>query len=177
MAESEPGYRVVPAAEEHLEALPAIERAAATLFAGMDLDAAVLEDHTSLEEFADAREDGLLWVAITRAGSPVGFALADEHGSGIHLEEVDVHPDHGRRGLGARLVRAVCDFAHRADHDVTLTTFRDVPWNRPFYEGLGFSVVAPAELSQALRAIVAEEAERGLDPEQRVVMRWRAPRP
>jgi GNAT superfamily N-acetyltransferase len=51
-----------------------------------------------------------------------------------------------------------------------LTTFRDVPWNRPFYERLGFRVVAGAELSAALRAIVEDETRRGLDPSRRIVM-------
>jgi GNAT superfamily N-acetyltransferase len=53
---------------------------------------------------------------------------------------------------------------------VTLTTFRDVPWNGPFYERLGFRVVAGAELSAALRAIADDETRRGLDPSRRVAM-------
>ena len=50
------------------------------------------------------------------------------------LEEIDVHPDHGRRGLGRRLVSAVCAWAARGGHRwLTLTTFRDVPFNMPFH--------------------------------------------
>jgi len=54
---------------------------------------------------------------------------------------------------------------------VTLTTFRDVPWNMPFYERLGFEVVPTPALSPALRAVVDDETRRGLDPIRRVVMR------
>jgi hypothetical protein len=54
---------------------------------------------------------------------------------------------------------------------VTLTTFRDVPWNMPFYARLGFEIVPPEQVGPALFAIVEGETRRGLDPARRVVMR------
>ena len=46
----------------------------------------------------------------------------------MHLEELDVHPDHGRRGLGSSLVMAVRDWAAATGHEaITLTTFRESP--------------------------------------------------
>ena len=54
---------------------------------------------------------------------------------------------------------------------VTLTTFRDVSWNMPFYAKLGFSVVPPHTLSAGLRAVVDDETRRGLDSSRRVVMK------
>ena len=89
-----------------------------------------------------------------------------------HLEEIDVLPEHGRRGLGSRLVMAVCDWAESAGYrSVTLTTFRDVPWNMPFYARLGFEVIPPEALSPALQSVVRDETRRGLDPTRRVAMR------
>jgi predicted N-acetyltransferase YhbS len=83
-----------------------------------------------------------------------------------------VHPDHGRRGLGTQLVMAVCEWAARQGYEsVTLTTFRSVAFNRPFYESLGFAVIPDIMVSPALRAIVSDETRRGLDPSNRVVMR------
>jgi N-acetylglutamate synthase-like GNAT family acetyltransferase len=108
----------------------------------------------------------------TRPDVPVGFAhleLIDR--DGVHLEEIDVHPEHGRRGLGTKLVLQVCQRAASIGYgSVTLTTFRDVPWNMPFYARLGFGVVPPDQLSLALRAVVEHETRRGLDPSRRVVM-------
>lgn len=46
---------------------------------------------------------------------------------------------------------------------VTLITFRDVPWNCPYYERLGFRVVEQKRLTPGLRALVAREAKLGLD--------------
>ncbi|MGH0028944.1 MAG: GNAT family N-acetyltransferase [Myxococcota bacterium] len=168
--------RVVRARPEHVACLPAIERAAGSRFREVEfLDDDVGEgDETSLEEFHEAQRAGQLWVALCD-DAVVGFALAHRHGDRAHLEEVDVHPDHGRRGLGARLVRAVCDWARGAGFaELTLTTFREVPWNAPFYRGQGFEEIPDAELPTELREIVEEEALRGLDPERRVVMRWPA---
>jgi predicted N-acetyltransferase YhbS len=85
---------------------------------------------------------------------------------------LDVHPVHGRRGLGRRLVTAICEWAtERGIGAVTLSTFRDPRWNRPFYASLGFRVIPRDTLSPALTVIVADEIRRGLDPDQRVVMR------
>jgi GNAT superfamily N-acetyltransferase len=166
------GYRVEPARAEHVVALPAIERAAGRRFLGLGLPDEVLEDATSIEEFAEAQAAGQLWVALADDGDVVGFAFAHEHGGHAHLEELDVHPDHGRRGVGRQLVGAVCDWAARRRLGaVTLTTYRDIPWNAPFYRRLGFRAIPDAELSSELREIVLEETKRGLDPARRVVMR------
>jgi hypothetical protein len=54
---------------------------------------------------------------------------------------------------------------------VTLTTFRDPPWNMPFYASLGFVALSPDTIGATLAAIVREEARRGLDPALRVAMR------
>ncbi len=56
----------------------------------------------------------------------------------LHLEEIDVDPSHGRRGLGTALVNAVCEWASDSGHALlTLTTFRAVPWNLPFTPAWG----------------------------------------
>jgi GNAT superfamily N-acetyltransferase len=131
----------------------------------------MLDETHSLGEFDAARRDGHLWVA--RAGEqPVGFALVELlDGSHPHLTEVDVHPAHGRQGIGAALVRVVCRWAEPRG-PLTLTTFRDLAWNMPFYARLGFEEVAPGSLSTKVARVVRDEASRGLDPTRRVVMRW-----
>ena len=53
---------------------------------------------------------------------------------------------------------------------VTLTTFRDVPWNEAFYASCGFRTLAADELTPALRDILADEAHAGLPPDRRCAM-------
>ena len=168
-------YEIAPARPRDVPHIAPIELAAARLLVGHAPEA-VLEEVTPTEHLRAAQRDGRLWVALS-GNVPVGFALVEMlEPDAAHLEEIDVHPDHGRRGLGTHLVRSVCRWAEaRGAGAVTLTTFRDVPWNMPFYARLGFEEVDSAHLTPALCEVVADEARRGLDGTQRVVMRWRTP--
>jgi GNAT superfamily N-acetyltransferase len=169
-----PRYTITPARPEDLTRLAAIELAAARLLAGHAPDS-VLSETTPREVLELARRAGHLWVALADR-VPVGFAHVEViDGDAVHLEEIDVHPDHGRRGVGTKLVLHVCAWAASQGYEsVTLTTFRDVAWNMPFYARLGFCVVPLDQVSPGLRAVVADETRRGLDPSCRVVMKRRA---
>ena len=164
-------YTITRARPRDLSRLPAIELAAAKLLAGYAPDS-VLTETTSLEEFLDAYRRGHLWVALAE-DIPIGFAQVEALEPRVaHLKEIDVDPAHGRRGVGTRLVITVCNWAASTGHAfVTLTTFRDVPWNMPFYAGLGFAEIGLENLSSALRSVVEAETRRGLDPARRVTMR------
>jgi predicted N-acetyltransferase YhbS len=168
----QPANTIVTARPEHIPALPDIELAAAALLEG-HAPASILNESTSEEEFREAQAEGRLWVALAD-DTPVGFALVTILGTGQpHLEEIDVHPRHGRRGLGRALVTTVCEWAASSGYaEVTLTTFRDITWNMPFYARLGFEVVPHEDLEPELAGIVREETARGLDPGRRVVMRY-----
>jgi GNAT superfamily N-acetyltransferase len=165
-----PVYEVSIARATDLLLLPSIELAAARLLAGHAPES-VLVETTSQQALRDALGRGQLWVARGRSAA-VGFAHVEiREPTTAHLEEIDVHPEHGRRGLGTRLVEMVCEWA--AEHGyraVTLTTFRDVPWNMPFYAGLGFEEILWEALGPTLRSVLQDEARRGLDPARRVAM-------
>jgi GNAT superfamily N-acetyltransferase len=166
-----PRYSITAARPQDLTRLPAIELAAARLLAGHAPEG-ILNETTSSDLFQKAQREGHLWVALAD-DVPVGFAHVEViEREAAHLEEIDVDPEHGRRGLGTKLILHVCGWAAGNGYaSVTLTTFRDVPWNMPFYARLGFEILLPAELSPALCAVVADETRRGLDPGRRVVMR------
>jgi len=166
-----PSYTITGARRQDLTRLAAIELAAARLLAGHAPES-VLNQATSLEVLEEAQRAGHLWVVLAD-DLPVAFAHVDLiERDAVHLEEIDVHPEHGRRGLGTKLVLEVCRWAASNGYGaVTLTTFRDVPWNLPFYARLGFDVVALERVSAPLRTIVEDETRRGLDPSRRVVMK------
>ena len=168
-----PGYCICLARPEHIPQLSAIELAAAQLLKGYAPDS-VLAGTINASVLADAVKERRLWVAVVGT-KPVGFALVKMLADDLpHLEEIDVHPIHGRRGLGTALVRAVCEWATDSGYPVlTLTTFRDVPWNYPFYASLGFKEISGVTLRAELVAVVSEETNRGLDPDTRVVMGYR----
>ena len=168
-----PTYTITKARPEDLTWLAAIELAAAQLLQGYAPES-VLNETTTADVLQEAQRDGHLWVALAD-DVPVGFAHVEVvESGGLHLEEIDVHPDHSRRGLGTKLVFQVCEWAASHGYEsVTLTTFRDVPWNMPFFARLGFAIVPSDQLSPGLRAVVDDETRRGLDPSRRVVMKHR----
>jgi GNAT superfamily N-acetyltransferase len=93
---------------------------------------------------------------------PVGFVCVELVDEIPHIWQLAVHPDHGRRGLGRDLVEAACDWARSERFAaITLTTYRDVPWNAPFYQSFGF--VAMTNLTPELCAIREHEREIGDD--------------
>lgn len=164
-------YVVRLAGPEHLDQLPVIERAAATRF-GDSLPRSVLSHVTPADTLESARAAGLLWVALEPGGTPVGFAVASVRGRRMHLEELDVLPEHGRKGVGSALVEAVEDCALKSGYtEITLTTFGDVPWNAPFYTSVGFEVIPEHDLDAELHRTLAHETELGLDRSRRVAMR------
>jgi phosphinothricin acetyltransferase len=124
------------------------------------------------DDLAPFIEAGHAWVA-TEDGEVVGFALVEVFDGAAHVEEVSVDRAHGGRGHATALLDAIATWARRAGLPaVTLTTFRDVAWNRPFYERRGFRVVDVARQSPAMRDRVAHEEDAyGLAADLRVVMR------
>src|SRR4051794_346299 len=152
-----PRYAIRRALPADLPLLPDIELAAARLLAGFAPES-ILAETTPPADFARALADGQLWIAVAN-DRPVGFAhvkLLEDRSA--HLDELDVHPDHGRRGLGRQLVTAVCSWAAASGmHAVTLSTFREPRWNMPFYASLGFTIIPDVEWSPAMIRIVTDE--------------------
>lgn len=148
-----------------------IEIAAGARFADVGLAHVAAHDPFSLDELDAYLDAGRCWV-VTVDGEVAGYAVAETVGDCAHLEQVSVAPDRQGAGLGRALVEQVVRWARDEGLPaVTLTTYRDVPWNAPVYERLGFRVLTDEELTPALRALVAEEARHGLDPSARVCMR------
>lgn len=157
-------YRFQLAETQHLANLPSIELAAAAQFPLADLPAPLRHRSTPIGAFKEAQQRQLLWVAIPReGGQPVGFLLADQIADRLHIAELDVHPDHARRGIGSRLVQQLLHAAvNYGVPAVTLTTFTHLPWNAPFYRQLGFEELPRGACDAPLSAILKQEADNGL---------------
>ena len=88
------------------------------------------------------------------------------------MRQLSVVPAYARRGIGRGLLDDVAWWAAAEGLPaLTLTTFRSVPWNGPYYARCGFRELAGAELTQGLVGLLAAEAALGLDPADRVAMR------
>src|SRR5689334_24674858 len=100
------------------------------MFTGLGLIDEALNPSFPLDVIARLIEAGQVWVACRHDDLPVGMVIASERDGAAYIEELDVVPAHGRRGLGSRLIVRVFEWAQAAGYEtVTLSTFIDVPWN------------------------------------------------
>lgn len=103
----------------------------------------------------------LAWV-VEHGGEVVGFLAGRAAGEVLHIDEMDVRSDRQRRGLGRALLEAALKAAKgRGFASVTLTTYRDIPWNAPFYARAGFQELEEGNIDERLSDILADEARRG----------------
>lgn len=152
-------------------ALQQVERLSGAQFRDVGLPRIADDEPLSVPELAEYISAGRCWVAVTD-DEIVGYVLVDLVDGNAHLEQVSVIPDHQGRGVGRLLIAAVEDWsAGRGHAAVTLTTFTDVPWNRPLYKHLGFRVLDEQEIGPELRELREVETSHGLDPDIRVCMR------
>ena len=91
------------ATEADLPHLPEIETQAATLFASVDLAGLFAADTLSLDQYRAYQQAGRLWVAL-EDDRPVGFIAMSFIEDHAHIDEVDVHPDYGLRGVGRAIL-------------------------------------------------------------------------
>jgi len=159
------------AERRHLADIPKIELAAATMFSEADLPQTIRHRVTPVSALEEALKAQRLWVAGDGA-EVVGFAAAGIVDGAAYIDEIDVLPEFGRRGIGTGLVHTVADWA-RAENFSTLTliTFSHLAWNAPFYEKLGFERMISAEHGRELMGLIEEERRIGIDITNRVAMR------
>ncbi|GMV98917.1 MAG: GCN5 family N-acetyltransferase [Candidatus Hydrogenedentota bacterium] len=164
-------YTIQLAEPHHIPALQAVERAAASIIPSKYLPEAIRGDTVEPELHLQGQKAGTLWVALERQGNPVGFLLLLELDGDAFIREVDVHPDFGRRGIGTALIHTAEAWAREQGYTgMVLTTYRDIPWNAPFYAKLGFEIVAPIAFTPAMSRQFEEEARWGLNLSLRVFM-------
>jgi GNAT superfamily N-acetyltransferase len=140
--------------------LPEIERSAGEAFRGTAQAWIAHDVVTQVEAYPPliaargvrvAEVDGVL----------AGFVHTEMRDDELHVWELAVRRDRQGQGVGRRLMTAAREeaLAHGCKA-LTLTTFRAIPFNAPFYQRLGYEILeAPPPY---LADILAVEAERGL---------------
>jgi GNAT superfamily N-acetyltransferase len=161
-----------PGRPDEVEQLRDVEREAGHRFADVGLADVAAHEPMAADVLAGYAADGRCWVALDDDGAVTGYVIVEVVDGCAHVEQISVLPGQQGRGHGRRLLDEVERWAAgKGLTALTLTTFANVPWNRPLYEHLGFRVLAEAELTPPLVAIRRHEADLGLDPSTRVVMR------
>jgi GNAT superfamily N-acetyltransferase len=132
-------------------------------------EAAVNEPRMANELGPDTYPGSLLFIAEDDA--PVGYIHARDLDDCLFISQVSVVPEAQEKGVGTALLEAVAASAKRqGKRGVTLTTFRDVPWNAPFYLKRGFHFLEDAEMGPGLSAHVVTDIARCAQYGARCVM-------
>lgn len=165
--------RIRQARQTDAHLLPAVERSAGLAFLVLpDLSWIARDEVLSTDRHRELIADGHCWVAVDGHDAPVGFLSAGRLGNWLHIWELAVTLACQRRGIGRALLDGAIEAAKAQGLEaITLTTFRHVAWNQPFYEKLGFRVLDPPP--RELQRILDEEAAHGLARDERCAMTWR----
>ena len=100
-----------------------------------------------------------------------GFVLMGEVDGRGHIFQVSVRAGLQRRGVGRQLIVAGEQWARRQGFAaVTLTTFRDLPWNAPAYLRMGYGYMDAGMAGPMLTDILDNERALGLFRQVRVAM-------
>lgn len=152
---------ITPAMHDEIDQFIAIDKAASELFRGSSLikpDA--LDDHVPRDAFAARIDSHDAFAIRDETGAPLGFTITSPRKRSLYLDQISVDPAHGRKGLGRMLVAHVLgDAKHRGFRHVTLSTFRDLPWNGPFYASCGFKEIPYKKLTDWMRELEQVQAE------------------
>ncbi|MEU6696408.1 GNAT family N-acetyltransferase [Pseudonocardia sp. NPDC046786] len=158
-----------PAVPADAPALREIERAAGEPFREIGLDVVADDEPPPAALLAAYATAGRAFVA-EHDGRPAGYLLTELVDGCAHLEQVSVLPRMRGSRIGEALVEHLAGWARdRRLPALTLTTYRDVPWNGPYWLRLGFRELI--ELGPGLRAVRDAEIARGLDVWPRLAMR------
>lgn len=157
------------AAPSEIEVVREIERTSASRFLGV-MDALAADEPSPVSVLATRIEAGGLLIA--QAGADLAaFVMFRPVGDSLYIEQIDVLPFFERRRIGASLIDAVAQQARTTGRSrLTLSTFREIAWNAPYYRRLGFADIEDQELTPDLLEIRREHLARGLDESARVFM-------
>jgi ribosomal protein S18 acetylase RimI-like enzyme len=179
-AASAPRSQVQPTADftirnarnEDIPLLGLVERSAAEIFRTVNLD--FLSDGPTMDELflSKLMNSSHLWVAVNELDRPIGFAGGEIIDGNFHISEISVAQDAQGKGVGnaliGELIRRVKEEGYTT---ITLTTYRDLPWNGPWYHKLGFLEVKVHEMGEEYSKILDSEAQHGHDMNFRCIMR------
>lgn len=166
-----PAFTIRKPRSSDIPDLAYVERSAAEIFRTVKLDFLVdnpTADPYSLVAMANANH---LWIAADKFDQPIGFAAGEYLDGNFHLVEISVAINFQGMGVGRALMEQLVEQIRREGYKaMTLTTYRDLPWNAPWYSRMGFFEVNAQEMGKTFEDILEIEAKHGLDINNRCVM-------
>jgi GNAT superfamily N-acetyltransferase len=167
--------RIRPARPDEVAAIIDVDDDACALHASVGIVFAHGRDHpyvvAEVAGWTRSVEQGLADVAVAADDQPIGIAVYAFVDGEPYLDQLSVRCAWMRRGVGRRLLQAAIGWAAGAGgRRLWLTTYRHLPWNRPFYEREGFTVCDEAACGPGIREKLRLERAALPRPEERIAM-------
>ncbi|THV50330.1 hypothetical protein BGAL_0155g00170 [Botrytis galanthina] len=162
-------HTIREARHEDIPLLADVERSAAQLFTcfNVPVDDSVLDSSLLMS----MSKNHHLWVAVDGEDKPVGFLGGFRVDDNFHVAEVSVKKDNQRQGIGNSLMyRMMKDTKEEGFQAITLTTNKILPFNRPWYQSLGYIELEAKDIGNELTLLIEEESNH-LDNNIRCAMR------
>ncbi len=155
-----------------IKLLPQIENEADVRYRRVGLGRVVDMPPASLASLEAGRRENRLWVAVSPLDQPVGFALMKFPGGTAWLDQLSVLNRRQGQGHGSALIdqtaTAARSFGYRT---LYLSTYRDVPWNAPYYARRGFEELPRGHWPHVFRMQEMAANRHGHPPWRRTIMR------
>jgi ribosomal protein S18 acetylase RimI-like enzyme len=156
---------------DELAELIAIDDDACTLYAEAGVSLSLPAGHPfavgEQTRWRAAAERGRVLLAV-RAGAPVGFCALGLIDGAAYIDQLSVRRAAMRSGVGSALVELALGAPPAGP--IWLTTYSHLPWNRPWYERLGFRVVAEERCGPEMLQHLEEQRAALPLPAERVAM-------
>ena len=166
------------ATQHDFKYLPEIEKDAAKAYKkfvnDFDEDAPV----TGVSFYENLKLSSVIFVAEI-SNHIIGFIIGYELDKQAYIHEISVQQNHSGKGIGSGLLNAFIQWSADNNYqNIILTTFKDIPFNMPFYQKIGFKVFDPnPALFPNLIKIRQEEKESGIEDQfERVCMVYKIER-
>lgn len=164
-------FRIRKGRDLDISLLPAVERSAAFLFRTVDLGHVADGPTTDSSLLSSMIKSGHLWVAVNKGDEPIGFIGGHDLDGYFYVAELSVAQEFQRQGVGKALIQRLAkDVKEEGFKAITLTTYRDLPWNGLWYGKLGFLEVSAEELGGHIE-VLRKEGQHGHDMKRRCAMK------
>ncbi len=149
-------------AEVHLNALVKVEDACAAMYHAIGFDAAEVPAR-SYSDLVHLTRDHNVFV-VEADWEPAGYAAWRDEAPGVaYIEEINVHPDFQRFGLGGKLLEAIREDIRNTTKlkHIVLRAWTKAKWAMAFYRKNGFVEVDGATLPDAVMGWITHKTEIG----------------
>ncbi|MBN9220203.1 MAG: GNAT family N-acetyltransferase [Mesorhizobium sp.] len=112
-------------------------------------------------------------VAVGREDpEPIGFVAVRLLDGSLYLDNISIAPDASGRGIGSTLLSSAINHAAALRVPaVSLTTFKEPPWNGPWFRKRGFQPMRGDQIGAGLRGVM-ERQWQTLDPGSRETLAY-----